>query len=183
MYETNPMNKVAVFGNTGGGKSTLSQRLAKITGLPWVPLDSLQYQPGGEEVPHAEFKAAHDALLKQDQWIVDGFGSMDTLWNRLAVADTLVYLDMPVLQHYWWVTKRFFQGAWVTPAGWPENSSILKGTLKSYSVVWLCHTKLTPRYRDYVETAKATKQVFHLRWSSGPVFDHRAKTSPSFTKP
>ncbi|MEM6255993.1 MAG: adenylate kinase [Cyanobacteria bacterium P01_D01_bin.156] len=157
------MKKVAVFGNTGGGKSTLSRRLAEITGLPWVPLDLLQYQPGGEEVPHTEFKAKHDALLEQDQWIVDGFGSMDTLWPRLAAADTLVYLDMPVLQHYWWVTKRFLQGAWVPPAGWPDNSSILKGTLKSYSVVRLCHTKLTPRYRDYVETAKATKQVFHLR--------------------
>ena len=157
------MNKIAVFGNTGGGKSTLSRRLAEMTGLPWVPLDSLQYRPGGDEVPHAEFKAAHDALLQQDQWIVDGFGSMDTLWNRLAVADTLVYLDMPVLQHYWWVTKRFLQGAWVTPAGWPENSPILRGTLKSYATVRLCHAKLTPRYRDYVETAKATKQVFHLR--------------------
>ncbi|MEL7069594.1 MAG: adenylate kinase [Cyanobacteria bacterium J06581_3] len=157
------MNRIAVFGNAGGGKSTLSRQLAEITGLPWVPLDSLQYQPGGEEVPHAEFKAAHDALLQQDRWIIDGFGSMDTLWNRLAVADTLVYLDMPVLQHYWWATKRFLQGAWVSPAGWPEGSSLLQGTLNSYSTVWLCHTKLTPRYRDYVETAKATKRVFHLR--------------------
>lgn len=163
MNKTNPMNKVAVFGNAGGGKSTLSKRLAEVTGLPWVPLDSLQYQPGGSEVPHAEFKAAHDALLTQDQWIIDGFGSMDTLWNRLAVADTLVYLDMPVLQHYWWVTKRFLQGTWVSPAGWPEGSSLLQGTLNSYSTVWLCHTKLTPRYRDYVEKAKATKRVFHLR--------------------
>lgn len=157
------MNKVAVFGNAGGGKSTLSRRLAEITGLPWVPLDSLQYQPGGSEVPHEEFKAAHDALLQQDQWIVDGFGSIDTLWNRLATADTLVYLDMPVLLHYWWVTKRFLQGAWVPPAGWPENSPLLRSTLNSYSIIWLCHTKLTPRYRESVETAKATKQVFHLR--------------------
>ncbi|MEM9005640.1 MAG: adenylate kinase [Cyanobacteria bacterium P01_F01_bin.86] len=157
------MKKVAVFGNTGGGKSTLSKRLGEMTGLPWVPLDSLQYRPGGDEVPHAEFKAAHDALLKQDQWIVDGFGSIDTVWERLKVADTLVYLDMPVLQHIWWVTKRFLQGAWVPPAGWPENSPLLKGTLNSYYIVWLCHTKLTPRYRTYVETASATKQVFHLR--------------------
>ncbi|MEO1348526.1 MAG: adenylate kinase [Cyanobacteria bacterium J06635_15] len=157
------MKKVAVFGNTGGGKSTLSRRLAEITGLPWVPLDSLQYQAGGGEVPHAEFKAAHDALLQQDQWIVDGFGSMDTLWPRLAAADTLVYLDMPVLRHYWWVTKRFLQGAWVSPAGWPEGSSLLKGTLNSYSIVRLCHTKLTPKYRAYVAQAKATKQVYHLR--------------------
>ncbi|MGJ3245559.1 MAG: adenylate kinase [Elainellaceae cyanobacterium] len=157
------MKKVAVFGNTGAGKSTLSQRLADITGLPWIPLDSMQYKPGGGEVPHAEFKAAHDALLEQDQWIVDGFGSPDTLWVRLDTADTLVYLDMPVWRHYWWVTKRFLQGAWVPPAGWPEGSPLLKGTLNSYRTVRLCHTKLTPRYRDYVEQARATKQVYHLR--------------------
>ena len=157
------MKKVAVFGNAGGGKSTLSKRLAEMTGLPWVPLDSLKYQPGGDEVPHDEFKAAHGELLKQDQWIVDGFGSIDTVWERLNVADTLVYLDMPVLRHYWWVTKRFLQGAWVPPAGWPENSPLLKGTLNSYYTVWLCHTKLTPHYRTYVARAKATKQVYHLR--------------------
>ncbi|MEL6470742.1 MAG: adenylate kinase [Cyanobacteria bacterium J06623_4] len=157
------MNKVAVFGNAGAGKSTLSRRLADTTGLPWVPLDSLQYLPGGSAVPHAEFVAAHDSLLHQGQWIVDGFGSMDTLWKRLAIADTLIYLDMPVVQHYWWVTKRFLQGAWVSPAGWPEGSPLLRGTLNSYATVWRCHTKLTPRYRDYVETAKETKQVFHLR--------------------
>ncbi|MEO1209347.1 MAG: adenylate kinase [Cyanobacteria bacterium J06638_20] len=157
------MKKVAVFGNTGGGKSTLSRRLAEMTGLPWVPLDSIQFRPGGNAVPHAEFKAAHDSLLLQDQWIVDGFGSIDTLWNRLDTADTLVYLDLPVWRHYWWVTKRFLKGAWVLPAGWPEGSPLLKGTLISYTTVRLCHTKLTPKYRDYVAKAQATKQVYHLR--------------------
>ena len=33
------MKKVAVFGNAGGGKSTLSKRLAEMTGLPLVVLD------------------------------------------------------------------------------------------------------------------------------------------------
>ena len=157
------MKKVAVFGNTGGGKSTLSRRLADMTGLPWVPLDSIQYRPGGGEVPHTEFKAAHEVLLQQDQWIVDGFGSIDTVWERLQVADTLVYLDLPVWRHYWWVTKRFLQGGWVPPAGWPERSPLLKGTLNSYTTVWLCHTKLTPKYRDYVAKAQLKKPVYHLR--------------------
>jgi adenylate kinase family enzyme len=157
------MEKVAVFGNAGGGKSTLSQRLADMTGLPWSPLDSIKYQSGGGEVHHAEFKGAHEALLQQDQWVVDGFGSLDTVWGRLAVANTLVYLDMPVWRHYWWVTKRFLQGVWIPPAGWPEGSPLLKGTLNSYITVRLCHAKLTPKYREYVEQAKATKQVYHLR--------------------
>lgn len=91
----NLMKKVAVFGNAGGEKSTLSKRLADMTGLPWVPLDSLKYQSGGGEVPHVEFKAAHDVLLKQNQWIVDGFGSLDTVWDCLAVADTLVISICP----------------------------------------------------------------------------------------
>jgi len=157
------MNKVAVFGNAGGGKSTLSKRLAELTNLPWIPLDSIQYKLGGEPVAPVEFQTAHDGLLEQNQWIIDGFGTLTTLWERLETADTLVYLDMPVWRHYWWVTKRFLQGAWLPPAGWPAQSPLLKGTLNSYATVRLCHAKLTPKYRDYVEQAKASKRVYHLR--------------------
>lgn len=157
------MNRVAVFGNAGGGKSTLSKQLAQITGLPLISLDRLKYRPGGSEVPHAEFKSAHNRLLEDDQWIIDGFGSLDTVWERLEHADTLVYLDMPVLLHYWWVTKRLIKGLWTPPEGWPENSPLFKGTLNAYSVIGLCHQKLTPKYREYVDRAIATKQVYHLR--------------------
>lgn len=157
------MNKVAVFGNAGGGKSTLSKRLADVTGLPVVALDLLKYKPGGQEVPYAEYKVAHDQLLQQEQWIIDGYGSWDTVWERLDVADTLIYVDMPVLQHYWWVTKRFLKGFLVPPEGWPENSPLLKGTLNSYYTVWLCNKKLTPKYREYVNKAQRCKRVYHLR--------------------
>ncbi|MDP8932876.1 MAG: adenylate kinase, partial [Cyanobacteriota bacterium] len=50
------MKKVAVFGNAGGGKSTLSKRLSEITGLPLYALDKIQYQSGGAEVPDEEYK-------------------------------------------------------------------------------------------------------------------------------
>jgi adenylate kinase family enzyme len=158
-----PVNKVAVFGNAGGGKSTLSKRLAEMTGLPMVALDLLKYKPGGGEVPYEEYKAAHDQLLQQDQWIIDGYGSLDTVWERLEVADTLIYVDMPVLRHYWWVTKRFLKGFLVPPENWPENSPLLKGTLNSYYTVWLCHKKLTPKYREYVRKAEESKRVYHLQ--------------------
>lgn len=157
------MNKVAVFGNAGGGKSTLSKRLATITGLPLIALDLIKYKPGGEEVSPETYKAAHTNILQQDQWIIDGYGSWDTLWERLEVADTLIYLDMPVLLHYWWVTKRFVTSFWVAPASWPTDSPRLQGALNSYRTVKLCHEKLTPKYRDYVTRAKATKQVYHLQ--------------------
>ena len=41
------MKKVAVFGNTGGGKSTLARRVAELTQLPLYPLDAIQFNAGG----------------------------------------------------------------------------------------------------------------------------------------
>lgn len=134
-----------------------------MTGLPLIALDLLKYRPGGGEVPDEEYKVAHNELLQQERWIVDGYGSLETVWTRLDVADTLIYLDMPVLRHYWWVTKRCLKGLVVPPEGWPEHSPLLQGTLNSYYTVWLCHKKLTPKYREYVNTAKQTKRVYHLQ--------------------
>ena len=95
------MKKVAVFGNTGGGKSTLSKRLSEITGLPLYILDKIQYQSGGAEVPYEEFKRNHDRILATDRWIIEGFGSMETLWPRLNEADSLVFVDLPLYVHFW----------------------------------------------------------------------------------
>ena len=60
------MRKVAVFGNAGGGKSTLARQLAEVTRLPLYPLDTIQFKPGGGEVPHAEYLKAHEVLLSRD---------------------------------------------------------------------------------------------------------------------
>ena len=49
------MKRVAVFGNAGGGKSTLARRLAELTGLPLYVVDMMQFRPGGAKVLHDEF--------------------------------------------------------------------------------------------------------------------------------
>lgn len=59
-----PMKRVAVFGNTGGGKSTLAKRLAGLTRLPLYPLDLIQYRAGGDPVPDEEYLKAHAELPK-----------------------------------------------------------------------------------------------------------------------
>ncbi len=156
------MKKIAVFGNTGGGKSTLSQRLSEITNLPLYVLDKIQYKSGGEKVSSEEYKRAHEEILATDQWVIDGFGCLETVWLRLSQADTLVYIDFPLYIHFWWVTKRFITGFFTPPQGWPENSPILKSSMSSYRTLWLCHKRLTPKYREYVMQVRNTKKVYHL---------------------
>jgi shikimate kinase len=90
------MKRVAVFGNAGGGKSTLAKRLADLTRLPLYPLDMIQFRAGGGRVPHEQYLKAHADLLRQDEWIIDGFGCVASAWERFSEADTLVYVDLPL---------------------------------------------------------------------------------------
>lgn len=157
------MKRVAVFGNTGAGKSTLARRLAELTHIPLYPLDLIQFRVGGAKVPHDEYLKAHAQLLQREAWIIDGYGCRASAWERFALADTLVYIDLPLVTHALWVTKRLFQGLFVTPEGWPEGSPILSSTLGCYRTLWLCHRHLTPKYRELVSEARAEKGVHHLR--------------------
>lgn len=99
------MQRVAVFGNAGGGKSTLARQLAEITGLSLHIVDMLQFEQGGGAVPHGEYVESHRALLEQDTWIIDGYGDLITAWERFGRADTLVYVDLPLPVHYWRVDE------------------------------------------------------------------------------
>ncbi len=157
------MNRVAVFGNTGGGKSTLSRQIAAATGLPLHILDKVQFKPGGIPVSPEEFEQAHQEIIESETWVIDGFGNPKLLWQRLDIADTLVYIDLPIYIHFWWVTKRFVTGYFNPPEGWPENTPIWQSSMKSYKILYLCEKHLAPRYREYVEKAKDTKTVYHLR--------------------
>jgi adenylate kinase family enzyme len=61
------MRKVAVFGDAGGGKSTLARQLAEVTRLPLFPIDVIKhrarsYAPGNAVTPH-EYERFHADLL------------------------------------------------------------------------------------------------------------------------
>jgi len=159
------MKRVAIFGNAGGGKSTLARRLAEVTGLPLHVVDMLQFKPGGEAVPHEEYLKRHTAVMGQDSWIIDGYGDAASAWERFGRADTLIHVDLPLATHYWRVTKRLIKGLFGDPAGWPPGSPLWSSTLSSYRVIPQCHRYMTPRYRRLVAEMAATKRVHQLKSS------------------
>ena len=142
---------------------TIARRLAELTGLPLYVVDMMQFRAGGVVIPQYEFSQAHAELLRRHEWIIDGFGSAALAWERFAAADTLVYVDLPLLIHYSWVTKRLIKGLFANPKGWPEDSPLWSSTLSSYRVIPLCHRSLTPKYRLLVVEAATSKRVHHLR--------------------
>jgi adenylate kinase family enzyme len=157
------MQRIAIFGNAGGGKSTLARQLAGITGLPLYVIDMMQFDQDGAALPHDIYLQRHRDLLTSDSWIIDGYGDTATVWDRCAAADTLVHIDLPLAIHYWRVTKRLVKGLRAEPEGWPKGSPMWSSTMSSYRVLPRCHRYLTPKYRDLVTEMAAIKRVAHLR--------------------
>lgn len=151
--------KIAVFGRPGGGKSTLSMAIARVTGLPLHQLDLLQFAEGGARLPDEVFLARHDALLAGKRWVVDGFGTPSSFRTLLAAAEVLVYVDRPMITHCWWVTKRLLISPLRKPLGWPKGSPMLRSTFNSYRYLQRSHRFWTPAFKDELLALRATKQV------------------------
>ena len=157
------MKRVAIFGNAGGGKSTLARELSAITGLPLHVINKIEFRTGGIAIPHEEYLLAHATLMNRNEWIIDGFGGIKSLWERFEAADTLIHVDLPLALHVLGVTTRFVKGLFAAPQGWPEGSPLISSTISSYRVLGPCQSHLTPKYRSYVSEAAQRKQVFYLR--------------------
>ena len=156
------MNKVAVFGKPGGGKSTLSRNLSAETGITLCALDLIEYKKNGERVSREEYSKKHTDLIDTDNWIIDGLGTLESFWLRIDAADTLIYVDLPYYVHYWWVTKRLLKSYFVKPLGWPEGSSVLKGTLAGWKYLRLSPRFWTPELFDEIQRRAIGKDIYRI---------------------
>jgi len=91
------MNRVAILGNAGSGKSFLAARLGSTRDLPVIALDDLFWKPPGQyqtKRPAHELMALIDARKLEPTWIVEGvYGEL--VQPFLNQADHLLWLDIP----------------------------------------------------------------------------------------
>ncbi|BAZ51479.1 topology modulation protein [Nostoc sp. NIES-4103] len=99
-----------IIGSGGAGKSTLARELGSILGLEVIHLDTLYWHPGWVETPKLEWQSIIQDLTLRESWIMDGNYS-GTLDIRLAIADTVIFLDFPRMLCLWRVIKRSWQYA------------------------------------------------------------------------
>lgn len=157
------MKKIVVFGKPGSGKSTFSKQLEKVAGIPLYPLDLIEYQANGEKVSTARYSQIHAELLAKESWIIEGLGSLESFWQRVNAADTLIYIDLPYRVSYWWVVKRCLLGVFVKPEGWPKGSSIIKGTIASWKYLGLSKKFWTEALFEKITVEAKDKQIYRIR--------------------
>ena len=100
------MQRVMITGGPGSGKSTLARLMSARTGLPAYHMDQIHWKPGWTPRADEEKIPLVLEIIAKDAWIFEG-GNSTTYPNRIARADTFIWLDLPV-------TLRFTRVIWRT---------------------------------------------------------------------
>jgi adenylate kinase family enzyme len=87
------MDRVAIVGSPGSGKTTMAKELGRRTGKPVIHLDRHYWQPGWVETPQDEWVMRQSQLLSGETWIVDGT-YLHTLDLRFERADTVIVFEI-----------------------------------------------------------------------------------------
>jgi len=90
------MQRILVIGSGGAGKTTLALRVGERLRLPVIHLDAYYWRADWEATPKPEWEAQVATLIGRDAWVMDGNYS-GTLDLRVAAADTIVFIDLPVI--------------------------------------------------------------------------------------
>ena len=102
------MKRVMVIGGSGAGKSTFARKLSAVTSLPVVHLDQLNWEPNWIQTAPDKAAARGRHAVAQDEWIIEGNYSI-TFAERIARADTIIFLDYPARTRVWRVLVRMLK--------------------------------------------------------------------------
>jgi adenylate kinase family enzyme len=90
------MDRIAIIGCGGSGKTHLANQLASLLNLPLTHLDAVYYDADWNTLRQDEFADLQRTLVAQPRWLLEG-NYAGTLPIRLAAADTVIFLDLPAV--------------------------------------------------------------------------------------
>ena len=145
------MKRILIIGNAGSGKSTFAKKLAMMTTLPLVHLDSLYWTGTWEHVDRDTFDRLLQEELERPAWIIDGNFNR-TIPHRLKYCDTVFYFDLPTITCLWGITKRILTNYGKTRSDMggncPERFDANKASL--YKNVLRFKKEHSRQYKEYL---------------------------------
>jgi adenylate kinase family enzyme len=162
--------RIAVWGVTGSGKTTLAQRLAAILGVGVVELDAIRHARGWDSTDWPEFRTVLTERLDSmpDGWVVEGSYSA-IMGVYLSRIDTMVWIHLPFRTSFWRLLKRTIprgvkQTQLYTPTG--PHESIRQTFFSRQSILWwsiTSHRGSSEKRRERIAALPPHVRVYELR--------------------
>lgn len=136
--------RILVVGCSGGGKSTLSQKLARHFDLTYISIDrDILWLPGWRQRDRAEQRQRIAVRIAADRWVMDGTGP-STFDLRVPRSDVVIWVRMPRLLCVWGVLTRWLKYFGRTR---PEMAPgcIEKVDREFLEFIWTFEQKFSPR--------------------------------------
>ena len=102
------IQKIAIIGGPGTGKSTLAKILGKEMKLPVYHIDGIHHLKNWEIRPTQERDAIISEKVKEPKWIIDGTYKA-TLEERVINADLVIFLDYSTIAKLKGIISRYFK--------------------------------------------------------------------------
>lgn len=99
------MEKTAIIGPSGAGKTALAKTLSEKLNIKVYHLDRLFWKSGWQSIDSATRIDIMASLIREKQWIIEGM-YIDSSVPRLDEADTIIFLDTPITVCLWRVIMR-----------------------------------------------------------------------------
>ncbi|MDE1158747.1 MAG: AAA family ATPase [Neorhizobium sp.] len=100
-------DRILVIGCSGGGKSTLSMKIAEHLGLAYISIDrDILWLPGWVQRERGEQRRIIEELIARDRWIMDGTNP-STFDIRVPRSDLVIWVRMPRYICVWGILSRW----------------------------------------------------------------------------
>lgn len=106
------MDRIVIFGFSGGGKSTLARKMGEILGIEPLHFDAIHWLPNWVESTVEYKQEKVKPVLERDRWIIEGNYRKIYWQERLILADTIIFVDVNRFTCLWqaWQRSRIYKG-------------------------------------------------------------------------
>lgn len=165
--------KIVILGNAATGKTRLAKALEKQYGIPVLHIDKIQFTQLLQIQPLNETRAKIKDFMNQESWIIEGYGPLDQLQNRLDDATHIILLDPPLWRIYAWALRRLFTLMLRPRPELPEGANELRWVhiRKLFATLHKVHYGMRPEVLRVLKKPQHISKVLHLtqpsQWAHG----------------